>query len=149
MNSHPEYSYEPKGDGWVVYRWEYSGNTRTGSKVYESSGREQARKECFRLNGWKYTEPVPEKRVVYKSNVHWERMPGWMKFIVVTHINPRLGVPVTNENGLLDGMRDEMAETIRKQNLRVPVLLEVREDEGRKVLFLKCSGRVLVSIYVQ
>lgn len=149
MSNRPKYSYELKGNGWVVYEWEYRGNTQSGRKVYKSSDREQARKECFRLNGWRYTEPIPEKRVVYKSNIRWECMPGWLKFIVITHINPCLNAPITDEDGLLDEMRNEMAETIRKQKLHTPILAEVREDEGRRVLFVKRSGHVLVSVYVR
>lgn len=56
MSSRPEYSYRPKGALWVVYRWKDYGNIRTGDKVAEFLTREEARKECYRLNGWKYKE---------------------------------------------------------------------------------------------
>lgn len=61
MSSHPEYTYAPKGSSWVVYRWEYSGTVATGTPVYTSFDRERARRECFRLNGWKYKGPTPDK----------------------------------------------------------------------------------------
>lgn len=149
MNNQPKYSYEPKGHKWVVYEWEYCGNTQSGTKVYESSDREQARKECFRLNGWKYKEPTLVKEIIYKSNVHFEHMPGWLKFVVITNINPRLNVPVTNEVEVLNQMRDEIAETIRGQKVRVPVRVEVREDEGERALLMIRSGHGLVSVYVK
>lgn len=149
MNSQPKYSYEAKGSRWVVYRWEYSGNSASGTIVYESFNREQARKECFRLNGWKYKEPAPVKEVVYKSNVGWEHMPEWLKYIIVACINPRSNIPVADENVLLEEMREEIAESLRKQRIRVPIKVELREDEGVWVLFVKRSGRVLISIYVK
>lgn len=46
-----------KGSRWAVYQWEKSGNISTGNKVAEFSTREEARKECFWLNGWKYQAP--------------------------------------------------------------------------------------------
>ncbi|WP_455971957.1 hypothetical protein [Bacteroides congonensis] len=149
MNNQPKYSYEPKGNDWVVYEWEYCGNIQSGTKVYESSDREQARKECFRLNGWRYKEPAPVKEIIYKSNIHWEHMPGWLKFVVITNINPCLNIPVTDEAGVLNRMRDEITETIRGQKVRVPVRVEVREDEGEMVLLIMRSGRALVSVYVK
>ena len=149
MNNQPKYSYEPKGHKWVVYEWEYCGNTQSGTKVYESSDREQARKECFRLNGWKYKEPTLVKEIIYKSNVHFEHMPGWLKFVVITNINPRMNVSVTNEVEVLNQMRDEIAGTIRGQKVRVPVRVEVREDEGERALLIMRSGRGLVSVYVK
>ena len=57
MSNRPEYTYQPKGSRWAVYQWEKSGNISTGNKVAEFSTREEARKECFRLNGWKYQAP--------------------------------------------------------------------------------------------
>lgn len=133
----------------MVYHWEYCGNIATGTKVYESPERESARRECFRLNGWSYNEPVSPKLVIYKSNFSWDNMSDWLKFVIITNINPRLNTPVTDESGILNEMRDEIAESIRKQRVRVPVMVEVREDEGMKVLFVKRSGRVLISIYVK
>lgn len=149
MNNQPKYSYKPKGSRWVVYEWEYCGNTQSGTKVYESSDREQARKECFRLNGWKFKEPAPIKEIIYKSNVHWEYMPGWLKFVVITNINPRMNVPVTDEFEVLNQMRDEIAETIRGEKVRVPVRVEIRADERERALLIMRSGRVLVSVYVK
>lgn len=145
----PEYSYEPKGSRWVVLKWEHSGNISTGDKVYEYSEREEARKECFRLNGWKYTEPVPMRCLDYKSNLRWDDMPGWLKYVVLVNINPCLGKEVKDEVGTLEVMREAIVNSIKMQRVRVPIKLEVREDEGRKVLFLARSGRVLISIYIR
>lgn len=50
----PEYTYGPHGRRWAVYRWEVSPGGSTGTKVAEFATREEARRECFRLNGWKY-----------------------------------------------------------------------------------------------
>lgn len=46
-------------------------------------------------------------------------------------------------------MRDEITETIRGQKVRVPVRVEVREDEGERALLIIRSGRGLVSVYVK
>lgn len=53
----PEYTYAPKGSLWVVYKMTYKGGFTSGTKVFESRIKEEARKECYRLNGWKYKEP--------------------------------------------------------------------------------------------
>lgn len=58
------YGYHPRGRRWAVYHYtayirdgdkdrkEFS----VGDKVSEHSSREEARKEVYRLNGWKYKE---------------------------------------------------------------------------------------------
>lgn len=56
MSSRPKYSYEPKGSSWWVIRWEETVDFGTGEKIAEFPTREEARKECYRLNGWKYKE---------------------------------------------------------------------------------------------
>lgn len=56
MKGQPEYTYRPKGALWAVYHWEYYPIGAIGTKVAEYSEREDARRECYRLNGWKYTE---------------------------------------------------------------------------------------------
>ncbi|WOG19693.1 hypothetical protein [Bacteroides thetaiotaomicron] len=55
-SSQPEYSYAPIYSRWAVYRWTESGNISTGDKVAEFPTHEEARRECYRLNGWKYKE---------------------------------------------------------------------------------------------
>lgn len=56
-NSRPEYSYAPIGSRWAIYHWKESSNISTGDKVTEFFTREEARKECYRLNGWKDQAP--------------------------------------------------------------------------------------------
>lgn len=53
----PEYTYSPKGSLWVVYKMTYKGAFTSGTKVFDSQIKEEAKKECYRLNGWKYKEP--------------------------------------------------------------------------------------------
>nr|DAT98821.1 MAG TPA: hypothetical protein [Caudoviricetes sp.] len=57
----PEYSYAPVGSRWGVYHWVETGSISTADKVDEFPTREEARKECYRLNGWKYKEPEKRK----------------------------------------------------------------------------------------
>lgn len=45
------YEYTPRRNGWAVY-------DESGNKVAEFSTKEEARRECYRLNGWKYKEPA-------------------------------------------------------------------------------------------
>ncbi|WP_042373684.1 hypothetical protein [Bacteroides neonati] len=54
MNSQPKYTYRPKGSLWAVYHMTYQGTVGVGTKVFDSPEREEARKECYRLNGWNY-----------------------------------------------------------------------------------------------
>lgn len=56
MKNQPKYTYCPKGALWAIYRWEYYPGGATGTKVDERSEREEARRECYRLNGWKYAK---------------------------------------------------------------------------------------------
>ena len=58
----PKYSYAPVGSRWAVYHWlEIRGYQYTVDKVGEFPTSEEARKECYRLNGWKYEEPEKRK----------------------------------------------------------------------------------------
>lgn len=53
----PKYVYRPKGSLWVIYEMIYEGGFASGKKVFESQIKEETKKECYRLNGWKYKEP--------------------------------------------------------------------------------------------
>ena len=57
----PKYSYAPIGSRWAVYHWLEIGDIVTVDKVGEFPTSEEARKECYRLNGWKYEEPEKRK----------------------------------------------------------------------------------------
>ena len=56
-----EYCYRPRGRRWVVYKeenWQDDGDSipggfTFGTKVAEFATREEARREVYRLNGWK------------------------------------------------------------------------------------------------
>lgn len=56
-----EYQYHPRGRRWAVYReetWRDDGASipngfTFGKKVAEFATREEARREVYRLNGWK------------------------------------------------------------------------------------------------
>ena len=147
MSNQPEYSYKPKGSIWGVYYWKYFGDIATGTKVYESLDRELAKKECFRLNNWKYKEPFLVKYLAYKSNVNLEDMPEWLKLVVTKFINPRLNMQVVDGDRILNKMRDDIADLIRKQHVRIPVLVEIHKNEKEKGLFVIHSGTELISLY--
>lgn len=51
------YEYRPKGKNWVVYHMKRDGSISTGKKVDTFLHEEEARREVYRLNGWKYKEP--------------------------------------------------------------------------------------------
>lgn len=61
MNNRPKYTYEAQGRNWAVYRWVYTAGGSQGTKVDSFQDREEARKECYRLNGWKYTPQINKK----------------------------------------------------------------------------------------
>lgn len=56
-----EYCYHPRGKRWAVYReetWQDDGASipggfTFGTKVAEFATRDEARREVYRLNGWK------------------------------------------------------------------------------------------------
>lgn len=51
----PEYTFERDSSTWAVVRWRKSesGNSYVGEKIATYILREDARKEVYRLNGWK------------------------------------------------------------------------------------------------
>jgi hypothetical protein len=55
MKKQPEYTYERDSTVWAVIRWRKceSGNGYIGEKISTYMLREDARKEVYRLNGWK------------------------------------------------------------------------------------------------
>lgn len=55
------YEYRPRGRNWVVYHMKGDATGGTGKKVGSFLTREEARRECYRLNGWKYKEPDKQK----------------------------------------------------------------------------------------
>ena len=149
MSREPKYSYIPIGSRWLVIRWERSGNGVLGDKVAEFPSREEARRECFRLNGWSYKEPETAKKVIYKSNLGWDDMPNWLKHVVVVNIRPYMDAEVENAMETLNKIRGEVVESLKLIKPKVPIMLEVREDEGESVFFIARTGRVLVSVYVK
>ena len=48
------YEINRRGRQFVVYRMEYTETGGMGSPVYHTFDFEDARKELYRLNGWKY-----------------------------------------------------------------------------------------------
>ena len=49
-----KYELRKRGRAFVVYQMEHEGDISTGTPVYRTSDYEDARKELYRLNGWKY-----------------------------------------------------------------------------------------------
>lgn len=47
------YEYRPHGRNWVVYRIRRDATGSTGTKIGEFLTKEEARREVYRLNGWK------------------------------------------------------------------------------------------------
>lgn len=56
MNPNKEWKYElnRRGRVYVIHLMEHDNGVSVGTPVYQSSDYEKARKELYRLNGWKY-----------------------------------------------------------------------------------------------
>ena len=54
---------------------------------------------------------------------------------------------VVDGDRILNKMRDDIADLIRKQHVRIPVLVEIRKNEKEKGLFVIHSGTELISLY--
>lgn len=55
MLRHPEYTYELDSNLWALIRWrEVAPGSFVGKKVATFDLKEDARREVYRLNGWKY-----------------------------------------------------------------------------------------------
>lgn len=50
------YEYRPRGRRWAIYLMTYTEHGGTGTKVDEKDTWEEARKEVYRLNGWKFKQ---------------------------------------------------------------------------------------------
>lgn len=56
MNGEKEFEYHlnRRGKAYVIHRMEYENGIGVGTRVFQSYNYEEARKELYRLNGWKY-----------------------------------------------------------------------------------------------
>jgi broad specificity phosphatase PhoE len=55
MEKHPEYTYERDSYMWCIVRWrEVRPGSYEGRKIATYDKKEDARREVYRLNGWKY-----------------------------------------------------------------------------------------------
>lgn len=49
-----KYDLSRRGNGYVIYRMEYTNGVGTGSSVFKTNDYEEARKKLYELHGWKY-----------------------------------------------------------------------------------------------
>jgi hypothetical protein len=49
----PKYTYTRNGNTWVIRRWTYTPSGAQGTKVDEKFSEDEAKREVYRLNGWK------------------------------------------------------------------------------------------------
>lgn len=85
-------------------------------------------------------------RFIYKSNLHRDRMPGWLKYIIdytLEEFNSLLPTGSKFDFDMLEWAIKEDLKMLGKDNVTATLVT----DEGKMVIFIKRSGRILVSIY--
>lgn len=90
------------------------------------------------------------KQLIYKSNLRPERMPAWLTCIL------NITLDSLNRSNTLCGSPEEfrdirriITDDLRQLQVKSEVTAELVTDEGQSVIFIKRSGRILVSIYYQ
>lgn len=53
MKGKPKYTYSRNGNVFVIRKWTYTATGAQGTKIDEKYSEDEARKEVYRLNGWK------------------------------------------------------------------------------------------------
>ena len=64
MKKRNKYELRRRGRSYIVYRMEYSESGSEGSPVYFTNEYEEARKELYKLNGWKY-QPKKQWKIIF------------------------------------------------------------------------------------
>ena len=86
------------------------------------------------------------KKFIYKSNLRRERMPGWLKDITdytLKEFNSFFSFGSKFDFEMLElGIKEDL-KLLGKENVTV----ELVTDEEEMVIFVKRSGRTLISIY--
>ena len=89
-------------------------------------------------------------QLTYKSNLKPDKTPAWLTCIL------NITLPSINKSNPLDGTTEEFEyirwiidDDIRQLQVSSDVTTELVTDEGQSVIFIKRSGRILVSIYYQ
>lgn len=90
------------------------------------------------------------KQLIYKSNLKPAGMPIWLACILNITLNS------LNRSNTLCGSPEEfrdirriITDDLRQLQVKSEVTAELVTDEGQSVIFIKRSGRILVSIYYQ
>lgn len=52
-----KYELNRRGRVYVIHQLEHGNGVSVGTPVFQSNDYEEARKELYRLNGWKYRKP--------------------------------------------------------------------------------------------
>lgn len=82
----------------------------------------------------------------YKSNLRRERMPEWLKYITdytLPEFNSLYPSGSELNFDMLEWAINEDLKLLGKENVTAELVM----DEGNKVIFIKRSGRTLISIY--
>lgn len=85
-------------------------------------------------------------KFVYKSNLRRERMPEWLKCITdytLEEFNNLFPIGLKFDFEMLEWLIKDDLRMLGKEN----VTTELVTDEEQTVIFIKRSGRILISIY--
>lgn len=90
------------------------------------------------------------KQLIYKSNLKPDKMPAWLTCLL------NITLDSINKNHVFgDSIEDYewiqwiLNTDLKELQVKSDVTTELATDEGKTALFIKRSGRILVSIYIK
>lgn len=92
------------------------------------------------------------KQLTYKCNLSKEKRPEWLRRII-SALHTLMAQRMTGAAGDFAAIHADLSRLIYQLHLagtlKSKVTVELATDEGETVLFVKRSGRILISIYIK
>lgn len=92
------------------------------------------------------------KQLTYKCNLSKEKRPEWVRRIISV-IHTLMAQRMTGDASDFTAVHADLCRLIYQMtlagDLKSKVTAELVTDEGETVLFIKRSGRILISIYIK
>ncbi|MCE8993927.1 hypothetical protein DWW05_21890 [Bacteroides thetaiotaomicron] len=86
-------------------------------------------------------------KFIYKSNLRHEQMPAWLKYITDITLEEINEFFPTGSAFEFDYLKWAIEDDLKSLPVKSEVSTELVTEEEQRVIFIKRSGRILVSIY--
>lgn len=92
------------------------------------------------------------KQLTYKCNLAKEKRPEWVKRII-SALHTLMSQRMMGNASDFAAVHADLCQLVYQMNLagviKSPVKVEVVTDDGETVVFIKRSGRIIISIYIK